>query len=91
MPESQIIGYAVLAIITLGSFVAVIDRFTQPITELKIVIQELKDCIATLKNDNALQNKRIEKHGEEIDELKRNVSRLETRMDMYHHNTKAGD
>lgn len=84
MNDTQMIGYAVVAVITLGSFISVISKLTQPINELKIVIQELKDCIASIKNDNALQNKRIEKHGEEIDLLGKKVQKLETRMDMYH-------
>lgn len=84
MGEAQWIGNVVLVIITLGSFIAVISKFTQPINDLKLVIQKLNDCIENLKKDNEIQNKRIEKHGIEIDELKGKVSKIETKIDMYH-------
>ncbi|MBO5070816.1 MAG: hypothetical protein J6C37_10730 [Roseburia sp.] len=84
MDEALIIGYAVLAIITLGSFIGLVLKFTQPINELRIVIQKLNDNIDALKNDNASHDKRIEQHGREIDKLDRRVGTLETKMDMYH-------
>lgn len=84
MPQEQLLGNIVMVVITLGSFIAVIQKFTQPIQELKIVIQELRDCISTLRNDNEVQNKRIEKHGLEIDDLKTRVGNVETKMKMYH-------
>ncbi|WP_270640224.1 hypothetical protein [Longibaculum muris] len=85
MNQEQLIGNTVLIMITLGSFVAVIQRFTQPIHELKIVIQELKDCIVILRNDNEIQNKRIEKHGEEIDELKMRVNCIDKDVHLLKH------
>ena len=84
MGEAEILGYAVTAIITLGAFVAVIQKFTQPINDLRVVIQKLNDNIDALKNDNANQNKRIEKHGEEIDRLDKRVYKLENKVDIYH-------
>lgn len=84
MSENEILGYVITAFITLGAFFSVIQKFTQPINELKIVIQELRDCIATLKSDTALQNRRLEKHGEEIDKLDKRVGEIETKIKMYH-------
>ena len=84
MDQTTMIGSVVLVVITLGSFITVISKFTQPINELKIVIQELRDCISTLRNDNAIHNKRLDKHGDEIDELKGRVSKVETKMELYH-------
>ena len=84
MPQEQFIGNVIMVVITLGSFIAVIQKFTQPINDLKIVIQELRDCIVNLKSDNELQNKRLEKHGVEIDELKDRVGKVETKVKMYH-------
>ena len=84
MEQTQVIGYAVTVIITLGSFIAVIQKFTQPINELKIVIQKLNDNIDALKTDSINQNRRIEKQGEEIENLDKRVGKIETRMDMYH-------
>ena len=84
MEEAQFLGYLVMAIITLGGFVAVIQKINQPINDLRVVVQELKDCIVSLKQDNENQNKRLDLHGKEIDELKVNVENLKTKMAMYH-------
>lgn len=84
MEETQFLGYLVTAVITLGAFITVIQKLTQPINDLKVVIQELRDCIGSLKTDNATQNRRIEEHGKEIDTLKSRVDKVETKIDMYH-------
>ena len=84
MDEMQIVGYAVSVVITLGAFISVIWKFTQPINELKIVIQKLNDNIDALKSDNETHGKRLDKHGEQIDKLDNRVGKLETKMDMYH-------
>lgn len=84
MEETQFLGYLVTAVITLGAFVAVIQKLTQPINDLKVVIQELRDCISSLKTDNATQNRRIEEHGKEIDALKGRMDKAETKIDLYH-------
>lgn len=84
MEQVQIIGYAVTVIITLGSFIAVIQKFTQPINELKIVIQKLNDNIDTLTKDNDAQNKRLDRHSSEIEDLQIRVNKVETKMEMYH-------
>lgn len=84
MDQAQFIGYLVLAVITLGSFIGVAQKFTQPINELKVVIQELKDCIAQIRADSEMQNRRITQHGREIDELKGRVGIMETKMDLLH-------
>lgn len=84
MPQAQIIGYIVLAVVTLGGFIGVIQKITQPINDLRIVVQELRDCINSLKTDNSAQNKRLDKHGEEIDKLNSRVQKIETKMTLYH-------
>lgn len=82
MDEIQFLGYLVLALITLGSFVAVIMKFVQPINELRVVIQKLNDNIDSLKNDNVVQNKRIDRHGERIDQLDNRVGKIEMKIEM---------
>ena len=84
MDEAQFLGYVVTAVITLGGFIAVIQKLTQPINDLRVVVQELKDCINSLKNDNANQNKRLDGHDEEINGLKEKVVELETKVHLYH-------
>lgn len=84
MDEAQLIGYIVLAIITLGSFIAVIVKFTQPINDLRIVIQKLNDRIDAMNKDSERQEERIKKHGEQIDKLDNRVGTLETKMQVYH-------
>lgn len=83
MDDVQFLGYLISAIITLGGFIAVIMKFIQPINDLRVVIQKLNDTIDTLKDDNLTQNKRIEKHGEQIDELNHRVGKIETKIDMH--------
>lgn len=83
MNETEFVGYLVLAVITLGGFIAVIMKFVQPINDLRIVIQELNDTIDTLKTDNVTQNQRIEKHGEQIDDLNHRVGNIETKIEIY--------
>lgn len=106
MNETQFLGYLVIGIISLGSFVGVIQKFTKPVNAMKdeftksmndlnmkftesihdlaIVMQDLKSCISTLKNENSLVNKRLEKHGKEIDDLNERVKVLETQMKIHH-------
>jgi hypothetical protein len=84
MDETLVIGYAVIALITLGSFITMVLKFIQPINELRVVIQKLNDNIDALKNDNTVHGKRLDKHGEEIDKLDKRVGKIETRMDLYH-------
>ena len=84
MNEALIIGYLVLAVITLGAFVAVIMKFVQPINELRIVVQKLLDRLESTEKNDAVRDERIKKHGEEISKLNGRVGKLETKMDMYH-------
>lgn len=84
MDDVQFLGYLISAIITLGGFIAVIMKFIQPINDLRVVIQKLNDTIDALKDDNSVQNKRIDKHGEQIDDLNHRVGKIETKIDMRH-------
>lgn len=83
MNEVVFVGYLVLAVVTLGGFIAVIMKFVQPINDLRVVIQKLNDTIDTLKTDNVTQNRRIEKHGEQIDDLNHRVGNIETKIETY--------
>lgn len=84
MNEMQFLGYLVTALITLGSFIAVIIKFTQPINDLRLLIQKLDDTITNLIKDGEKRDERIDTHGKEIDDLKDRVKTVETKMDMYH-------
>lgn len=84
MDKLEFIGYLVSAIITLSSFIAVVMKFMQPINDLLIAVQKLNDSIDAIKNDNGVQNRRIEKHGEQIDNLDRRVGKIETKIETFH-------
>lgn len=84
MDEVTFLGYLVTAIITLGGFVGVVVKFTQPINELRVVIQKLNDNIDTIREVNEQQNKRIEKHGEQIDDLNHRVGKIEGKIELRH-------
>lgn len=87
MDEMQLIGLAVTAVITLGGFIAVIMKFTQPINDLKLAIQKLNDYLDAIKNVSDSHEKRLDRHGAEIDDLGNRVGKLETKVEMYHKNT----
>ena len=84
MNDANFIGYLVMGLVTLGGFVTIILKMTQPINDLRIVIQELRDCINSLKDDSTTQNKRLDKHGEEIDKLNNRLGKIETKISLYH-------
>lgn len=84
MDDFQFLGYLVTAIVTLGGFIAVITKFTQPINDLRVVIQKLNDSIDTLKSTDDQHTKQIEQHDQKIEKLDHRVGKLETRVDMYH-------
>lgn len=84
MDELQFLGYLVTAIVTLGGFIAVITKFTQPINDLRVVIQKLNDSIDTLKNTDNQHTRQIEQHGQKIEKLDHRVGDLEHKVDLYH-------
>lgn len=84
MDEVQLAGYAVSAVVILGGFISIITKFTQPINDLRVVIQKLNDNIDSMKRDDEKRDKRIDKHGEKIDELDGRVGRLETTVNFHH-------
>lgn len=86
MEETQFLGYLVMAVITLGGFVAIIMKFIQPINDLRVVIQKLNDSIDAITKNNERQTKRIDKHDEQIDKLDHRVGTIETKIDLYHKN-----
>lgn len=86
MDETQFLGYLVVAIVTLGGFVAVIMKFVQPINDLRVVIQKLNDSIDAITKNNERQTKRLDKHDEQIDKLDHRVGTIETKIDLYHKN-----
>ena len=84
MDEMQFLGYAISAIITLGGFIAVIQKFTQPINDLRVLIQKLTDQFDMLTTNNANQEKKLEKHDDQLDKLDRRVGKIETKIELYH-------
>lgn len=84
MSQTEFLGLLIPALSVLAGFITVIIKINQPINDLRLVVQELKDCIASLKNDNATQNRRIDEHGKEIDQLKLDVQKIKTKVEMYH-------
>lgn len=84
MNELEVVGLLVGGVIVLGSFIAVILKFTQPINELRVVIQKLLDKLESLTSANAEHGKRLDEHDNSIDKLNGRVGTLETKMDMYH-------
>ena len=84
MEQAQLVGYAILALITIGSFVTLINKMTQPINELRVVIQELKDCIKDITKENARHTDRLDKHRDQIETLQKDVAEIKLLVNMYH-------
>ena len=80
MDSIQFIGYLISSRVTLGAFMGVVMKFVQPINDLRVVIQKLNDAIDTLTRDNQEQNNRINKHGEQIEDLNTRVTSIESNM-----------
>lgn len=83
MDDIVLIGYAVTAVVILGGFIGIIMKFTQPINDLRVVIQKLNDKIDSMIDDENELKRRVGKHGEEINELKTSVVKLETKVGMH--------
>lgn len=86
MEELEFLGEAVKTIITLGSFIAVIVKFIQPINELRIVIQKLNDNIDAMKKDNEDHEKRINRNSDKLDNHESRINTLEIKVGTYHKN-----
>lgn len=84
MDHLTFIGYLVASVVTLGGFIAVIAKFTQPINDLRIVIQKLDDTISSMQKIDSLHDKRITEHGKQIDSLNNRIGVIETKINYYH-------
>lgn len=84
MEEVTILGYVLIALITIIGFIISIIKLTKPINDLQLAVQELRGLIKSLGETEATQNTRIDAHGQDIDELRLKVGKLETKVNMYH-------
>ena len=82
MDDVILIGYAVTAVVVLGGFIGVIMKFTQPINDLRVVIQKLNDKIDSMIEDANELKTRVGEHGKEIDALGTRVCKIETQIGM---------
>ena len=82
MDDVVLIGYAVTAVVVLGGFIGVIMKFTQPINDLRVVIQKLNDKIDSMIEDANELKIRVGEHGKEIDALGTRVCKTEPRIDL---------
>ena len=82
MDDVVLIGYAVTAVVVLGGLIGVIMKFTQPINDLRVVIQKLNDKIDSIIADANELKTRVGEHGKEIDALGSRVCKIETKIDL---------
>lgn len=85
MNELEIVGLLVGGVVVLGSFIAIILKFMQPINELRVAIQKLIDKLESLTSAKAEHDKRLDEHDDHFSKLDNRVVNLETKMSMYHH------
>lgn len=84
MNDMEFLGTLVSALITLGGFIAVIVKFTQPINDLRVVIQKLNDKLDMLERQSDTQNEKVNRIDGRVDKLETRVGNMETRMQFYH-------
>ena len=84
MEQAQLIGYGVIALSTILGFIVTVLKFIQPINELRIVIQELRDCINNIIKDNARHTERLDKQRDQIEQLQKDVVEIKLMMNVYH-------
>lgn len=82
--EITVLGYVLIAFVTIIGFIVSIIKLTKPINDLRITVQELKGCIELLRETETTQNARIDVHGQQIDALTVKIEKLETKVNMYH-------
>lgn len=84
MNEMEFLGTLISAVITLGGFIAVIVKFTQPINDLRVVIQKLNDKLDILEKQSDTQNEKVNKIDGRVDKLEHRLYTMETKMQLYH-------
>lgn len=80
-----LIGLTVV-ISVLASFSKFTNSFSQPINELKIAIENLNISVASMKELIKVQEERITKHGNELNDVKVRLTQLETEVHIHHAN-----
>ena len=84
MNEMEFLGTLISAVITLGGFIAVIVKFTQPINDLRVVIQKLNDKLDTLEKQSDTQIEKVNRIDGRVDKLENRVGTIETQMKFFH-------
>lgn len=74
--SAQMIGYAVLVLITLGSFGGLIFKISAPITRLQIAVEKLTPILDNLDTEITRLSERVSIHGREIDEINKELIKL---------------
>lgn len=84
MEYYTIVGMVMICLIALGGIYFTVranaEKDQKPIHDLNINIVKLSESIDNMKENDSIRDKRIEKHGEEIDMLEKIVDRHEIRL-----------
>ena len=78
MEEVTILGYVLLALITIIGFVVAIIKMTKPINNLCIAVQELRDSIKALRelSTQAWRNSYVDRKMERVPLLKSELEEI---------------
>lgn len=80
MDEAQAVYTVIVGVVALGGFAAVISRYTKPLHELNMLINELKLLLQQVQKEAAVHNERLKTHGRQIDDLSKVVNLLNYRV-----------
>lgn len=84
MTEVEFLGMLVVALVTLGGFIAVIVKFTQPINDLRVVIQKLNDKLDNLEKQSNTQDAKVEKIEGRVESIDNRLGDVELKIKIYH-------
>ncbi|WP_101773535.1 DUF7365 family protein [Peptostreptococcus faecalis] len=83
--SEQEVYFIILKIVTVAipiiiGIVTITEKLTKPINQLDKTISNLNATISSLQESNKVQDKRLDRHGREIDETKHKIIEHNTRI-----------
>lgn len=83
MTNNEMVGlFFVVIIPVIGGLIALVKAFITPVLKLEKAIEKLLLTLEHMKENDALRDKRLNKHGEEIDNLKTQFQDHENRIEI---------
>ena len=83
MTNNEMVGlFFVVIIPVIGGLIALVKAFITPVLKLEKAIDKLLITLEHMKENDALRDKRLNKHGEKIDDLKTQLHDHDNRLEI---------